>query len=320
MEAEPLVLSSQRPLVLCHVEPDGDAIGSGLGLALGLQQLGKPALLACADPLPAHFRFLPRIEQSYRQSVPPEPPDLLIGVDTSNPERFGPLFEQNRDLFTATPILNVDHHVTNTLFGTVNLVDPAAAAVAEVVYALLLALGVRMDVPVATCLLTAILADTQCFRTDSTRPTTLRIAADLQAAGAPLAELMRHNAVPPLGKSKLFGQLLSVAQTEGRLSWVALDLEKASRLDGAAELWNGLAELLFRLEGATVVAILREVAGGVVKVSLRSAGDLNVAETALAFGGGGHPRAAGFTVPGRLNEAEQAVLSYLRRQLTSRAE
>ena len=316
--AERLILSSQRPSVLCHVEPDGDAIGSGLAMAMGLLQLGKPAWLVSPDGLPPHLAYLPQADALCHSELPQPPPDLLVCLDTGSLDRFGRAYDDDRDLFSSTPILNVDHHATNTYFGTVNLVDPEAPAVAEVVYELLVNLGVLIDSSIATCLVAAVLADTQRLRTPSTRPKTLRLVASLQEAGASLSDLMRKSEKAlPKGQARLWGRLLSSVCSENGVSWVSLSRREAHEINGTAELWNGLAELLFQLEGASVVAILREVDGNAVKVSLRSRGETNVAQTALALGGGGHPGAAGCTISGSLAEAERAVLSRLRQQLAS---
>ncbi|MHB1414764.1 MAG: DHH family phosphoesterase [Chloroflexota bacterium] len=185
-----LLRESQRVAILSHINPDGDTLGSALALSHGLRQLGKRTVIFCPDSLPANLAFLPGYEEIQTDGGLPEDLDLIAFVDASDTGRHGRLSIRNRDVPPHVRLLNIDHHQTNDYFGEVNFVDPDAAATGEQIYDILQALQVAIDLPIATCLLTALVTDTQGFRTANTTSRTLAIAARLREMGAPLSTIV----------------------------------------------------------------------------------------------------------------------------------
>src|SRR5688572_23406440 len=193
-----LIRGAQRVLICSHRKPDGDAIGSLTGLGFALESLGKQVTLACADPAPNTLALIPGAEKIVQDLRPlysldgsetPLPWDLGIAVDASSLDRLGALYEENKELFARLPLVDIDHHVTNDRFGAANVIDARAASATEVLALLLPRLGVEPDVATASCLLSGLITDSLSFQTESTTGRTLRIAADLVDAGAPLSAI-----------------------------------------------------------------------------------------------------------------------------------
>jgi len=301
-------------LLACHVRPDADALGSLLGLALGLEQLGKQVTAASADGVPALYRFLPGWERVVSTAAGRW--DVAVGLDCDGSDRLGPL----EPVLLAQPlVVDMDHHTGPDRFGQVQCVDPTAAATGELVYELLTELGAPLTREVAVNLQAALVTDTGSFRFPNVGPNVLRIAAALVEAGAhptPIYEAVYGTR--PFGAGQLLGRLLAEAgrSDDGRVVWGALsaaDFRAAGVDSGVTE---GFVDQLRMTEGAEVACFFREEADGLVRVSLRSRG-ANVARVAERFGGGGHVPAAGCTVPGPLDSAVSVVVSAVRRQLAA---
>jgi phosphoesterase RecJ-like protein len=293
--------------VVAHERPDGDAVGSALAIALSLRLSGKQAEAVFSDGLPARYRFLPGAS-SVRRDLPAGI-DLIVTVDCSTLDRLGPAAG-------GVPVINIDHHPSNTRFGQVNLVDAQASATAEVLYGLAPALGLPIDADVATNLLAGIVTDTIGFRTVSTTPRVLQAAADLMARGAALAEvydrtLNQHT----LSALRYWAHGLSRLESDGGVVWCSLTLEdrRAAQYGGNDD--ADLINLLGTIDGARVALILVEQADGRTKVSWRCREGFNVARVAEQFGGGGHDLAAGAMVNGERAQVEQAVLASTRAAL-----
>lgn len=301
--AERLLAPAHTVLVISHVRPDGDAIGSLLALTLLLEAAGKKATPILADGAPARFSFLSGADRIRR--APQEQADLLIAVDCSDLARLGLSEEQ----LGRRPDINVDHHATNTRFARVNLVEPGAAATAEVLYDYASAVGGTIDAAIATCLLTGLVTDTVGFRTDNVTPKVLRLAASLVELGAPLAEVydrgLNRRTIPA---ARYWGRGLSSLGWDDGIVWASLTEE-----DRRATMYFGtddadLINLLTTLDGARIALVFVEQPGGKVKVSWRSAAGIDVARLAQAFGGGGHEPAAGAMIEGDLDEIRTRVL------------
>ena len=288
--------SSAEVAVACHVNPDGDALGSLLGASLALRKLGVKTYASWDDEpfaLPATYAFLPGAEAL----VPPaELPalDTLLALDCGAADRLGRIEELAR---RARYVINVDHHPGNDRFGTHNIVVPTASSTAELLHALLEDLGVELDRDIATCLYTGLVTDTGRFSYANSSPATLRMAADLLGYGvtAPaIAQEVFDSA--PFGYLKLVGVVLERAQllADERLvySWVTLD--DLDRTGVAYNETEKLIDLVRATRDADVAAIFKEQDAGGFRVSLRSKGP-SVGEIARAAGGGGHDLAAGFT-------------------------
>jgi phosphoesterase RecJ-like protein len=298
--------------IATHISPDGDAIGSAVGLAWVLQAIGKTCTVVCADPVPPSLRFIPGAETVSAQ--PPTDQDLIVIVDTGDVARLGRVY--TAETFAQRPIINIDHHLTNAAFGTLNVIDPQAAAVGEMIFTLAQALGVAINPTIATCLLAAIVTDTIGFRTSSTTPQTLHVASVLVQAGAPLSEIVQQSFESrPLPVLRVWGHVLSTFTVHSGLAWASLP-NAVLRHHGAKEDdVKGLVNVLRGTEGVLVSTLLMESADGRIKVEFRSNGKVNVADIAATLGGGGHKAASGCTLPGPLAEAERRVLAEVRKRL-----
>jgi phosphoesterase RecJ-like protein len=304
---------ARRVLAICHIAPDGDAIGSLLGLGWILRALpsrhSRSVTLACADGVPPQFSFLPGAEE-----IVTDPPsqewDAVIAVDSSDERRLGNCFR--RDEYTDAAVIVLDHHVTNLNFGTLNLVDVNAAATAQVVAMVADALRVPIRSEAAVCLLTGLVTDTLSFRTSNVTPEVLRLAARLMDAGAVLSEITeRALNQKPLNVMRLWGLALADLRQERKVVWALITREMRARAAAADTGDGGLASFLISAPEAEVAAVFSEKPDGQVEIGLRARNGHDVADLALALGGGGHPQAAGCTIPGPLADAEARVLPLL---------
>ncbi len=307
-----LLLGCQSPLLLTHIAPDGDAIGSLLGLGWALRVLGKQPALACRDALPAQFDYLPGFHDV--TSEVGKGFDLLVTLDCSDEARIG---EWDGPLPPfGVPLLNIDHHLTNTRFGTVNLVDETAVATAHILCHLIPLLGVAIDERIALCLLTGVVTDTRGFRTPNITSEVLRMAADLLDCGASLPLVIRNGLEQrSLNVLRLWGLALSQLQMSDGIVWVKLSLaaQRAAGCEGYGG--SGLSNLLISAAEADVTVVLVEREDGQVEVGFRAVPGLDVSRIAFSLGGGGHALASGCLVPGPLDEAEWRVLSLLREEM-----
>jgi phosphoesterase RecJ-like protein len=311
------IVQARRILVVSHVNPDGDAIGSLTGLGLALRSLGKSVTMACpTSPLPASLTFVPGSDEIV--SARNGPYDLIIVLDSSGLDRVERLYDA--EIFSRVPVINIDHHVTNANFGGVNWVDANAAAASEMVLALVQSLGVRLDAAIGTCLLTGITTDTLGFRTSSTTSRTLRSAADLMDAGASLPDIVEqvYNA-KPLGVARVWGEALGLLEAENGLVWTSITGDLLARYQTEAEEVKGLVSFLRGTQGTDIAVLFVENGDGRVKVEFRASRRASVAELAARLGGGGHRAAAGCTVAGPLDVARRRVLGEARRALSQSA-
>jgi phosphoesterase RecJ-like protein len=306
--------SSTRLLVVTHVNPDGDAIGSVLGLGLALRAAGKDVVMACADPVPEMFRFLPAADEI--TAAPEGPFDAVLIVDVSEIARIGAI----RDRLERRPDMQFDHHITNPGFADQNFVEVAAASTAELLAELLPELGLALDADVAQCLLCGLVTDTLGFRTSNTSIKTLGLAQQLMAAGAQLYAVYDQSLFKrSYSAVRLWAQGLTRLQLKQRIAWARLPLEarQASGYQGLGD--ADLINVIASIREADVALVFVEQADGKVKISWRAIPGINVAEIAVEFGGGGHAPAAGAEVAGTLDEVEARVLAVTRARLKARA-
>jgi len=307
-QASQLIRGAQLPLLVCHVAPDGDALGSLTGLAYALRQLEQPSIAACPDAIPSHFQFIPNIG-TVVQDVS-EPFDLVVALDCSDPGRLGSLLDLPR--VQTSPLVNIDHHVTNARFGDVNLVDPSASSTAEVLLTLLDHMGVLLDGPLATCLLVGVVTDTRGFRTNNVTPLVLQTALRLMEAGASLADVTRHGLESrPLVAIRLWGAALARVRAQQGVVWTSIPLQMRRGLGYQGDGDAGLVSFLLTAQGTDVSVVFVEQGDGNIDVGMRAAPGFDVAQLALRFGGGGHALAAGFRAPGPLEVLEKRVLEAL---------
>jgi phosphoesterase RecJ-like protein len=310
---------ARNVLTLCHENPESDALGSALAVALAVEYLGGRASPVCTDPVPEMYGFLPQIERFRREPDPGAAYDLVVVTDCGELERIGPLLTSHADLLSRVPILNIDHHKSNEGFGAISWVDATAAATCEMVALLMPALDVPLDAydgAIAANLMAGIVIDTATFQHSNTTPRTLRAAAELVAAGAPLTDVARRlYRTKPAQQLKLFGRVLQRLETDldGRLVWSTLTLEDVAASGAAPSHSEGLIDLLSQSEGAEVVILFKEQASE-TRVSVRTR-DGGVDATVLtgAFGGGGHARAAGARLVMPMADAMVSVLHEARR-------
>jgi phosphoesterase RecJ-like protein len=284
-----LIHRSTHPLLICHVSPDGDAIGSLLGLGAGLRTLGKTVTLACESTPPPKFSFLCGYD-TIVNAVDADHVDLVIGLDSSDIARLGKVYDADR--FSGTPLINIDHHATNLHFGDVNLVDTTAAAATQIVLTLLDRLGIAIDQDIATCLLTGIATDTVGFRTANVTPQVMGTTVRLMEAGASLS-CVTHQAFNqrPLAELALLARGLSRLEAQDGLahSEITLADRRACGYQGDGDV--GLVGMLVRTKEVHISAVLSEKENNEVEISFRADPGYDVAQVALGLGGGGHPAA-----------------------------
>ncbi len=316
--------AARRVLTICHEHPEADALGSALALALALERLGARATPVCADPVPELYDFMPEIGRFRTDPDPTVDYDLVVVLDCGDLARIGPVLQTHADLFARVPIVNIDHHKSNPGFGRVNWVDPAAAATCEMITLLLPALGVPLaaDRAIADALMAGLVMDTATFQHPNATPRTLRVAADLVEAGAPLSATSRLlYRTKPGTQLRLFGRVLArlASELDGRLVWSTMTLEDLAASGSVPAYSEGIIDLLAQAKGHQVALLLKEEPDA-TRVSIRTPeGGPDATVLAARWGGGGHARASGATVPLPLEAAIPEVLAAARALLDSTA-
>jgi phosphoesterase RecJ-like protein len=277
--------------------------------------MGKEVATFNPDPVPKNLRALPGAAEVIRADRLPRPFDCYLVVDATDPKRVGGLLN---GVSPGSLVINVDHHISNTQFGTYNWVDPEAAAAGEMIYHLIEAMGIPLSREVATNLYVAILTDTGSFHYANTTPRTLRIAATLIEAGAvphEVADLLFEQR--EMAELHLLGTLLTRMQLspDGAAAWIEVtrDLLDQARVDRDA--LEDLVNYPRSIKGVKVALLFTEEGRQGVRVSLRSKGQVDVAAVAKVFQGGGHRNAAGCTVMGTLPEVRERILGEVRQVL-----
>jgi phosphoesterase RecJ-like protein len=316
-----LIRDASDFLVVTHIKPEGDAIGSALALALGLKKMGKRVCLVDRDPVPYFLRFLPA-SHLFRQTPPRRFFEVLLLLDCNTPERAG--FKEG---LRAEKTGIIDHHILrknvpgSTINSSVqvNYIDPEAAATGVLVYKILRALKVTLDERIATNLYTAILVDTGGFRYSNTNSESLRIGSLLVDAGArpwaitkELYENSRINSV------RLLALALSTVVIKDGVAWMSVTEDMLDKTGSSSDDTEDFVNYPRGLQGVEVAAFFREDGSGFCKVSLRSKGRVNVAKVAEGFGGGGHAAAAGCRLKGSLVNVQKKVLTAVRRAVRNR--
>lgn len=308
--ASELIRESSSFYLASHIRPDGDALGSLLGLALALDNSGHRVAALLPDAVPANYRFLPGADR-IRHQPPDWRADVGIVVDCDGLSRIGPL----EPAFSSLPhLIDIDHHQTERLFGEVQIIDPGAAASGEMVYHLLRRLDLPVDAEIATCLYAAILTDTGRFCFGNTTASALRVAAELVKAGAqpqPIARRIYERR--SIAATHLLGVALSRLSSElgGHVVTATLTRQDFLETGAAPSDTEGIIGHLRAIGGPRVALLFVQPDHDGVRVSLRSDGSVDVSEIALQFGGGGHAMAAGCTVAGTADEVRKRILAAL---------
>ena len=294
--------------VVGHVNPEPDCIGSTLGATLILREAGAQAVPFNADPVPEYLQFLPGAAEIVRAERLPEGVGAVLVVDSSDPDRVGDLLRQ---VPAGARVVNVDHHQSNTRFGDVNWVEPQASSAGEMVWHLAGALGVRVTPDIAINLLAAITGDTGSFRFANASPSSHRVVAALEEAGARpevVAEGL-YGGKRPEEFRLLAESLETLGMTAGgAVAWIDVTQAALARVGLTLDDTEGFIEYPRSLRGVEVALAFKEAGPAATKVSLRSWGRVDVAVLAARFGGGGHRNAAGCTLAISLAAARPLVL------------
>ena len=308
-----IIDSSHDIVCMAHKDADADSLGSALAFAATLRAIGKAPHTVVPDPVPFTLDYLPGYETLERE---PERIDAIFTFDCATTGRFG----EKRGLLESGrfPVVNIDHHVSNSAYGSVNLIQPDASATGQVVFRLLRTLGLPIPPEAATNLYAALLTDTGGFRHENTTEEALRLAAELVHLGADPAWIALKS-YKSRAVSTLRLEALAVAamrtELEGRLVWSEVT---RGMLDEAGASWqetDGIIDVLQTVDTMTVAVLFKELQPDVTKISVRTRGDADATDLCSPFGGGGHRRAAGAELHAPLAVAQERVLQLAREQL-----
>ncbi len=312
------IKKSDNVLVVSHAQPDGDAVGTTLAMGAALLKMGKKVTIYSEGALPAIFRFLPSIDLFVNEIENIEEFDTAIVLDCGDICRIGELSDQ---VAKIPVIINIDHHGTNSQFGDFRIIDSHACATAEIVYNVITELGVEFDEAMAYGIYTGILTDTGSFLFQNTNAAAFAISSKMVEYGVdPYIVAQYVYAAYSLGRLKLLNMVLTTIEISknGKLSTMFLSQGMLGETGTQLEDVYGLVNYAKHIEDVQVAALIRETCitshgKGSYHVSLRSSGDVDVAEIARAKGGGGHHSAAGF-------KADEITFSELKRQISEIAE
>ncbi len=311
-DAKQLMQDAQNILIVSHIRPDGDAIGSLLAMGLALKDAGKSVQMVSEDGVPRSFRHLKGSDQIKKK--PYGEVDATVVLDCSDLQRTGKAL-----LTYPIPDINIDHHATNLDFARINLVDTHASATTEMLAELLPAFGLQVTKPIAEALLTGLITDTIGFRTATMRSDALRTAADLMDIGIDLPDLY-HKALTAraLEAMRYWGSGLSTLEHQDRMVWATLDLEARKFANYPGRDDADLVNILTAIDNVDIALIFIEQSEDSVKVSWRARPGFDVSKVALQFGGGGHKPAAGATIDGNLEDVKIEVLNATQKILNER--
>ncbi|NLM44661.1 MAG: 30S ribosome-binding factor RbfA [Clostridiales bacterium] len=301
-----LIKESRNIAILSHIMPDGDNIGSCLALYNALLKLGKNPLVILDDDVPEVYKFL----KNSNKTVKPELEcnfDLVIVLDCGDADRLGKSIKYLKN----NNVINIDHHMNNTNFGCINLIDISAAATAEIVYRLIKGLDIPLDKDICQCIYTGIVTDTGQFQYSNTSSYTHEIVADLIRNGVEPSKLYKaiyqNNSK---AKIKLISEALSTLRFdfEDKIASMTIKKEIFDLIGAKDEDVDGIINLARDIKGVEVALLFRETEDGKVKIGFRSKDFINVNEIAEIFGGGGHKRAAGAIVAGDLENIKNNII------------
>lgn len=304
---------SQSILLVSHANPDGDAIGALLATGLALKALRKKVHMYNESAIPAVYRFLQSVQLIDQKVDNIDDYDTVVVLDCGALERVGKIALQ---ISKARMVINIDHHVTNTRFGHIHMIDPNACATAEIVYRIIKQLNINISSHMAAAIYTGILTDTGSFRFSSTNQQAFAICTEMIGCGANPYEIAQHvYGHYSLGRIKLLNLALDSLEISpsGKLSIMSLTQDMMDITRTQEEDIDGIINYARRIEDVKVAALIHEVAGNgrerrQYHVSLRSDGNVNVALIAAQFGGGGHANAAGFSVEATLSDLKDKII------------
>ena len=311
-----LIRSASRITAICHENPDADSLGSALALRMASERLGKTAEVVAADPVPPSLLHLPGAADV--RTSPALEPDLAVVVDGPL-SRTGAVVTDSAEWLARARVVNIDHHISNDGEGAVAAwVDPDAAATCEMMALLIPDLGVPIDLDIATVLTAGIVQDTHTFSHPNATPRTLRVAADLVAAGAPLSAIHRSiYADKPFSTLALWGRIMAgmAQRRDGRIVYATMTTAMLAETGSDPVASEGFIDLLATTKDADITVLLKEVDASHVRVSVRTSARADAVAITSAFGGGGHARAAGCSIDAPLAEATAGLLDECEREL-----
>ena len=304
-------------LLASHSNPDGDAVSSLLALGLAIGKLGQKTTIYNASPIPAVYRFLPSVERIVRHIKKVNTYDVALILDCGNLPRIG---DASSTVSQIPMVINIDHHISNTGFGDIQLIDPMACSTAEIVYRLIKAMDINIDTAIATSLYTGILTDTGSFRFSSTNQAAFAISQEMAQLGVEPHEVAQQvYGTYSLGRIKLLYLALDSIEISdnGKLSIMTVTGTMFAETKTQPEDVDGMINYARRIEDVKVAALIQEQRNGKTDsngqhhyhVSLRSDGSVDVAAIAGSFGGGGHASAAGFQAETTLAKLKTDIIT-----------
>jgi phosphoesterase RecJ-like protein len=303
-----LIETKRKFAITSHIRPDGDSLGSSLGLCWLLRALDKDVEVIMRDPVPHAYQQLPGAKEVRVTPAVDDNYHAVFVIECSDITRPG-LIDLEKQF-----VVNIDHHSTTALFGKINWIDSTASAVGEMIYNLCKATGVRVTKEIAECVYTALITDTGSFHYSNTTERTFKVASELMKSGLKPAKTAEAVfASYPWSRIQLMGAVLSTARRDatGRVAFLRHSLEMQHSAAASDEDADGFVNYPLTVEEVEAVAMLKECEPGVYRTSLRSKGEVNVAKVAEKFGGGGHRNAAGCTLRGTWEEAEEKIIGLL---------
>ncbi len=306
------IRAGQHFLISTHVNPEGDAIGSVLAMALALKELGKEAVVLTQDPVPEVLDFLPMAGEIIHEAPAGDRFDVALSLDCGDRERLGEEFSRVKAI---GKLINIDHHISNKFFGDLNFVNPRASSAAEIIYDLIRTIPVPLNRAIAENIYVGVMTDTGSFHYSNTSPKTFATAkACLEAGVEPWRMAEKVYECQPLQRLRLLHLVLGTLEVgdEGRVSSVLVAKSMMAETGASPAMTEDFINFPRSLKGTEVALLFREISPEEYRVSLRSRGSVNVARIAEGFQGGGHAQAAGCTVAGTLAEVKARVLERVR--------
>lgn len=310
-----IIKDNDNIFIASHINPDGDNIGSILALGLALKKVNKNVIVLKSDIIPSDYEFLPGVNmiQDYTQDLGPI--DVFISLDSSDEDRLG---DNKLLLDNAKHIINIDHHISSTMFGDINIVDSKAAATGELVHDFIKKMEIDLDIYIATNLYTAISTDTGKFSYESVTSNTHRIVAELIDTGIDFNNIninLYENM--SMERTNLFINAISTLNTyeNNSIATVKVTQEMLRESGAKMEDTEGIVGFIRKISSVEVACLLKELEEEDIKISLRSKKNVDVASICEYFNGGGHVRAAGCSIYSNIYEAEKIIVNKIKENI-----
>ena len=304
-QAADILRSANKILILTHQNPDGDTVGSGFGLYYALKRLGKQVRVECHDPFPENFGFL------YADYVKEDfEPEFILSVDIASTDLLGESMQKYADRIDMC----IDHHATNTHFAEYVYLAQSAAANAEIIFDIIIRLGIPIDKMIADCLYTGIVTDTGCFRYSSTTAHTHLIAAKLYELGTDY-DMINRMIFECKSKSRILLESMVLKSMEfyfeDKCAMIVITMDMVKKAKADQTVFDGISGVTKQIEGVDIGVTVRETAENTYKISYRTSEKVNAITLAAMMGGGGHVRASGCTARGTIDEVKQTILEHI---------